>query len=724
MSWWKNIGGFLVVGLTAVLVFLYLGADAGTAAHLMPASSPTPEEEAGVWRTVSLGIGRTLWDAAWGSQNRGFVVGDGGTLVKIEVYSGYYTETFTSGTTATLYGVDSTDPEWAWVVGAGGYVARCNDNAKGCTPQTSGTSETLYDIDLVRYASVIDWGWLVGANGVVRHTQDGGSTWQAQDQAGYTFYTVHAADASHAWIGGVRLVDNHPAILYTQDGGHTWQQVYSGSTPGAVQALHGYGSELWAVGEESLVLHSGDGGRTWTPVSLPLLPPHVRLTDVWVAPGPEAGTGAHVWISGEGGRLLHSGDGGRTWQQVNTYTSQALWAVSCFNPYHGGLVVGDGGVALLHRVPPRRIIAYHASTPPHLDGSLDEWRDMEGLRLNAFTSDFTGGGEVTRSLSDYDVRMWLAWDDDALYLAFDIHDDVIREDNTPTKPWYDDELEITFDGPPIGIPDQGADDWFDGTDHQYTVNPSGYTTDVGRTDHIAAGAIQVVTHTVPTGWVVEMRIDREELGVDSLYAGREWGFTLGYHDDDVGPPGSSWDTYYIWEGYKTYPDSASVLADYGRLTLSLEEAPWGPQATPTPTETPTATPTPTTGTVQGRVFLDSNRNGVDDPGEPGIAGAVIRVRRNGSIFAGEMTTGSDGRFYFSGLEAGFYAVTESPPAGYETTTGRTRWFSLSPGQTVNIAFGEAPAATPTPTPTPTPTSTPTPVPHRHVYIPYVLLTHR
>ncbi len=708
---------WLLMGVVLTLAFL-LSQREGLAGD--GATDPTPEEiteDAGVWRSIPLDGSYTLWDVAWGSQNRGFVVGDGGTLLKVEVYSDYYTETISSGTTESLYGVDSTDPEWAWVVGANGYIARCNDNTKSCTPQSSGTSATLYDIDLVRDASTIDWGWAVGMSGVIRHTQDGGATWQIQDQPGYTFYSVYAADASRGWVGGIRLVDGHPVILYTANGGATWQEVYAGQTSAAIEAIHGYGDDLWAVGEVALVLHSTDGGITWQPVTVPSLPEHVRLTDVWVAPGPTVGTGRHVWISGEGGWLLHSGDGGISWQKVSTFTAQALWAVSCFNPYHGGMSVGDGGVALLHRMPPRRVSAYHATTPPVLDGSLNEWMSLQGLRLNAFTADFTGGGEIARSLQDYDVYMWAAWDDNALYLAFDIHDDVLREDNTPYKPWYDDELEITFDGPPLGIPDQGPDDWFNGTDHQYTLNPSGYLTDVGKTEYIAPGTIQVVTRTVPTGWVVEMRITREELGVDSLFAGREWGFTLGYHDDDVGPPGSSWDTYYIWEGYKTYPDSAQVLADYGRLALSTEEAPWVPQATPTPTPTPTPTvtptpsPTPSWGTIRGRVFIDVNHNGIEDEGEPGLAGALVRVLKGGSQLAGEVTTGENGQFLFTNLEPAYYVVTESPPPGYDTTTGRVRWFILEAGQTIEVKFGEAL--------TPTPTPTPAPQPRWRIYIAYV-----
>ncbi|MCL4858391.1 MAG: MSCRAMM family adhesin SdrC [Caldilineaceae bacterium] len=92
-------------------------------------------------------------------------------------------------------------------------------------------------------------------------------------------------------------------------------------------------------------------------------------------------------------------------------------------------------------------------------------------------------------------------------------------------------------------------------------------------------------------------------------------------------------------------------------------------STPTPTPPTPTPPTPTPSTpepaaIGDRVWLDRNANGVQEEGEPGVAGiGVTLLDGNGAVVA-VTTTDEDGLYGFEGLTPGDYAVQFMPPAGY------------------------------------------------------------
>ncbi|MEY3641704.1 MAG: hypothetical protein RLZZ199_1509, partial [Actinomycetota bacterium] len=75
------------------------------------------------------------------------------------------------------------------------------------------------------------------------------------------------------------------------------------------------------------------------------------------------------------------------------------------------------------------------------------------------------------------------------------------------------------------------------------------------------------------------------------------------------------------------------------------------------------------------VWLDSNGNGVQDSGEPGIAGVTLSITKaDGSpvtdVFGNAVTTtttDANGNYSFDNLPVGQYKVTVTPPAGYVPT---------------------------------------------------------
>ncbi len=73
-----------------------------------------------------------------------------------------------------------------------------------------------------------------------------------------------------------------------------------------------------------------------------------------------------------------------------------------------------------------------------------------------------------------------------------------------------------------------------------------------------------------------------------------------------------------------------------------------------------------TGTIGDFVWVDINRNGLQDAGEPGLSTTVI-LKNSSGVQIGSMTSNSAGQYQFTGLCAGSYTVEAPPPPGYDQT---------------------------------------------------------
>ena len=104
----------------------------------------------------------------------------------------------------------------------------------------------------------------------------------------------------------------------------------------------------------------------------------------------------------------------------------------------------------------------------------------------------------------------------------------------------------------------------------------------------------------------------------------------------------------------------------------------------------------TTGKISGKVFYDLNRNGVQDPKEPGLGGADVYLdtNQNGKWDPGEpiKKTNSGGRYVFDALTPGVYRISTIWATNYQPTRGV--WFSdvvVGFGQAINApTFGNLP----------------------------------
>ncbi|HEX2552350.1 MAG TPA: SdrD B-like domain-containing protein, partial [Microvirga sp.] len=125
-----------------------------------------------------------------------------------------------------------------------------------------------------------------------------------------------------------------------------------------------------------------------------------------------------------------------------------------------------------------------------------------------------------------------------------------------------------------------------------------------------------------------------------------------------------------------------------------------------------------TASLGNRVWEDTNGNGIQD-GEPGIAGATVRLLdANGNTIA-TRTTDTNGNYSFTGLIPGDYQVEFVTPAGYTPTGqntgsddeadsdagagGRTATVNLTSGENdTSVDAGFTPPPSPPPPPPPPP----------------------
>ncbi|GEM_PF-2182310 len=71
-----------------------------------------------------------------------------------------------------------------------------------------------------------------------------------------------------------------------------------------------------------------------------------------------------------------------------------------------------------------------------------------------------------------------------------------------------------------------------------------------------------------------------------------------------------------------------------------------------------------TGTIGNFVWSDTNGNGIQDAGEPGLPGVTVQLSDSNGNVVGSTVTDSNGNYLFTGLATGNYTVTAATPAGY------------------------------------------------------------
>jgi len=94
------------------------------------------------------------------------------------------------------------------------------------------------------------------------------------------------------------------------------------------------------------------------------------------------------------------------------------------------------------------------------------------------------------------------------------------------------------------------------------------------------------------------------------------------------------------------------------------------------------------GTVSGAVFNDLDGDGTRDPGEPGIGGVAIELIDAGGRVVATTVTAGNGDYSFAGVAPGNYAVRETDPDGFASTTPNTVPVTIPAGGSISVQFGD------------------------------------
>lgn len=159
-------------------------------------------------------------------------------------------------------------------------------------------------------------------------------------------------------------------------------------------------------------------------------------------------------------------------------------------------------------------------------------------------------------------------------------------------------------------------------------------------------------------------------------------------------------------------------------------APSGPLTDQTATASITVTPLPAVDRIGDRAWRDDNRNGLQDDGEPGVAGIPVTLKDGAGGTVASTKTGDDGTYVFDNRKNGTYQVcfdVSHLPDGLTVTktaagdpakdsdadpeTGCTPAFTIGGARHDDLDEDLGLAAPPPPPPAPAPTSsTPPPTP--------------
>jgi photosystem II stability/assembly factor-like uncharacterized protein len=201
-------------------------------------------------------------------------------------------------------GLDMVSDSTGWIVGEGGIAAFTADGGSTWTAQTSGTTESLWDVCALSGTEA----WAVGNKGVLLHTTNAGTTWtSAVVDASKDLLGVAFSDARHGWLSSTDGV-----IFVTSDGGATWTAQASGQTAALWRAAPFTSGRVWMVGVPGVLL-TDDSGTTWTKQAVG------SDAAMWDCSFPYSGLG---WVCGDGVILRYEE------QHTITVTSGANGSVS------------------------------------------------------------------------------------------------------------------------------------------------------------------------------------------------------------------------------------------------------------------------------------------------------------------------------------------------------------------------------------------------------------
>mgnify|MGYP003135156270 FL=1 len=218
--------------------------------------------------------------------------------------------------------------------------------------QTSGSKASLRGLNAVTE----NVAWASGTRGTVLRTIDGGETWEdvsvpASDTI--DFRDIQGFDENTAIVLSAGL----PAVIYkTIDGGQSWQQKYFSMKEGTFYDA----MDFWddqngiifgdAVDSRLLILKTKDGGETWQELPFEQRPIAKEGQGGFAASGTclitNGNSDVYIGLGGEEASLFYSYDRGETWGKTITplqsgESTAGIFSIAFKNENEGLMVGGD-----------------------------------------------------------------------------------------------------------------------------------------------------------------------------------------------------------------------------------------------------------------------------------------------------------------------------------------------------------------------------------------------
>lgn len=279
-----------------------------------------------------------------------------------------------SGVNAYLRDISFISNNVGWVVGHGGTILKTTDSGITWIQQTSNTTKDLYCVDFISD----QYGWAGGANGAFLSTSNGGETWVYNQFGTNNFYSLSFVQNNGLALTGILTPYKFSNIIKTTNAGEDWNSVFDAFDVTLLDIYLEGEYAAWAVGTNSNIFRSTSFGENWQFVPAPSLQ---WLYDVyfidkytgWAVGGNvesefiiktgDSGlnwnilkesyeykwlTGVYFlnanigWAVGYNGVILSTSDGGNTWTRQNSGTSNYLRKVT-FTSISSGVAIGENG---------------------------------------------------------------------------------------------------------------------------------------------------------------------------------------------------------------------------------------------------------------------------------------------------------------------------------------------------------------------------------------------
>ncbi len=190
----------------------------------------------------------------------------------------------------------------------------------------------------------------------------------------------------------------------------------------------------------------------------------------------------------------------------------------------------------------RPLKAFRLNRPIKIDGVLDDWKDYPANIQSSMLKEEDFNPNLVAGAEDISARGWIAWDEEALYLALEVTDDYISLPNSAVV-WDFDSLQIAIDGANDALPKET----FDKNDFEFeiallrdggkmvyaTQYPEGFIASVVE-EHCEAA---MVREDASNRMIYEVRIPGAILPGMTLKAGSVAGFSFIVNDNDGPAPG-------------------------------------------------------------------------------------------------------------------------------------------------------------------------------------------